>query len=87
MPNRSGTGDISKELETDEPASKRRTLVTRRLILLAGDGGGPSRSEVLVLERSHELLEQAFDNGMAVFKKCSLLVLLPLFPRLHDCLF
>ena len=55
----------------DVPASKRHAVVTRRLIPLAGDGVRLSRSGVPVLERSRELLEQAFDNGMAVLEFAS----------------
>ena len=83
---RSGTGDLSTEVETDVPASKMRAVVTRRLILLAGDGGRRPRSGVPVVEHSRELLEQAFDNGVSVFQTCILLVLFLLVPRLHDCL-
>ena len=61
-------------------------MVTRRLIALAGDGVRPSRSRVPVLERCRELLEQAFDNDMAIFQKNILLVLIRLIPQLHDCL-
>ena len=66
MPGRFGAGDVSTEVETDVPASERRAVVTWRLILLAGDGGRPPSSSVAVVERSRELLEQAFDTGMAV---------------------
>ena len=83
----SGTGDISTEVETDVPASTRRAVRTRRLIPLAGDRGRPSHQEVPVLERRRELLEQAFDKGMEVFQMCSLLMLFPMVPRLHDCFF
>ena len=76
VPGRSGTGDVSTEVEKDKPASKRPVVVTKRLAPLAGDGMRPSHSGVPVLERSCELLEQAFDNGMAVsecvsFEYCS----------------
>ena len=40
VPGAFGTGDVSTEVETDVPASKRRAVVTRRLIPLAVDGGG-----------------------------------------------
>ena len=72
VPGRSRTGDVSAEVETDVPASKRRAVVTRRLIPLAGDGRRSSRSGVRVLERSRKLLEQAFDRGIAVFEWVSL---------------
>ena len=67
MPARSVTGEVSTEVETDVPGSKRRALVTRRPIPVAGDGVRPETSSVPVLERSHELLEQAFDTCMAVY--------------------
>ena len=87
VPGCSGTGDVSTEVEIEVPTSKRRAVVTRRLIPLAGDGERPSRPDVLVLERSRHLLEQAFDKSMVVFQMCSLLLLFPSFPHLHDCLF
>ena len=62
-----GNGDVTIEVETDVPASKRRAVVTRRLIPLAGDGIRPPRPDAPVLERSRELLEQAFDNGFLGF--------------------
>ena len=49
--------------------------------------GRPWLPDVPVLECSRELLEQASDNGIVVSNLCSLLVLFPLVPRLHDCLF
>ena len=67
VPGCSGTGDVYTEVETDVPASMRRVVVTRLLIPLAGDGPMSSRSSVSVLERSRELIEQPFDNGMAAF--------------------
>ena len=87
VPGRSGSGGVSTKVETDVAASTLRAVGSQRLIPLAGDGGRPSRPDVPVLERSRELLEQAFDKGVAVFQMCSFLVLLPLVPRLHDCLF
>ena len=68
VPGRSGTGDVSTEVETDVPASKRRAVVTWRLIPLAGNGERAVISGVPVLERSRELLEQAFDKGLTVFE-------------------
>ena len=93
VPGCSGTSDVSTEVEKDGPDPKRRLIplagdmVTRRLIPLAGDGVRPSCLDVPLLERSRELLDKAFDNGMAVFQMCSILILFPLVPRLHDCLF
>ena len=40
VPGCSGTGDVSTEVETDVPVSKRHAVVNRRLNLLAGDGEG-----------------------------------------------
>ena len=71
VPGYSGAGLVSTEVETDVPASKRRVVVTRHLIPLAGDAGRILPSIVPVLERSRELLEQAFDNGMAAFESVS----------------
>ena len=39
VPDRSGTSDVSTEVETSVPACKRRAVVTWRLILLAGKWG------------------------------------------------
>ena len=62
----SGTSDVSTKMETNVPASKRRSVDTRRFIPLTGDVRRPSRSSVPMLERSRELLEQAFNSGMVV---------------------
>ena len=86
VPNRSGTVDISTEVKTDMPASKRRAVVTRRLIALAGGGGRPSRSDVPALERSRNLLEQAFDKGMCEEEKAHVLdpFMRSWFPHLYN---
>ena len=68
MPGCSRTDDVSTDVEADVPVSKRRAVVTRRLIPIACDGGRPASSSVPVLERSREMLDQAFDIGMAVFR-------------------
>ena len=52
VPGRSGTGDVSTEVVTDMPVSKKRAVVTRRSIPPAGDGRRPANSNVPVLERS-----------------------------------
>ena len=64
----SRNGDVSAEVETDVTVSKGCAMVNRRLIPLAGDEGKPASSVLPVLDRSRELLEQAVDNGMAVFR-------------------
>ena len=66
MPGRSGTGNVSTEVETDVPASRKRAVATQRLIPLAGCGGRPANPGEPVVERSCELLEQEFDTGIAV---------------------
>ena len=68
VPSRSGTGDVNTEVETDVSTCRRPAVVTRRLIPLAGDGRRAVVSDVPGLVRRRELLEQVFDNGMAVFK-------------------
>ena len=68
VPGRSGTEDVSTEVETDKTASKKHAVVTRHLIQLVGDKGRPACSVVPVLERSCELLQQLLDNGLAVFR-------------------
>ena len=67
-PGRSGTGDVSTEVETDVPPSKGRAVATRRLFPPAGDGGRPASSSVPGVECIREQLEQAFDTGMTVSK-------------------
>ena len=56
VPARSGTGEVSTEVETDAPASKKRAVVTHCLNPLAGDGGRPSHPNVPVLKHNRELL-------------------------------
>ena len=75
VPGRSGNGDVSREVKTDVPASKRHAVVTHCLIPPVGTEGRPSRSGVPVLERSRDPLEQAFDEGLVIFRRCILLVL------------
>ena len=62
----SGTGDVSTKMDTNVPASMRRSVDTRCFIPIAGDGRRSSRSSEPMLERSRELLEQAFNSGMVV---------------------
>ena len=53
VPGRSGTGDVSTEVETDVPVHRRRAAVTRRTILLAGDKQKALASGLPDFERSH----------------------------------
>ena len=50
------------------PVSKGCAVFTRRLIPLARDGGRLVSSGVPELKRSPEILEQVFDDDLAVFK-------------------
>ena len=52
--------DIPTEAETRNQCRRRRAVVTRRLVPLAGSASFAGSS----LERSRELLEEAFDVGM-----------------------
>ena len=57
--------DIPTEAETRSQDRRRRAVVTRRLVPLAGIAPVPFASSSH--ERSRELLEEAFDNGMYHF--------------------
>ena len=73
----SGCDDNPTEAETRSQVRRRRAVVTRRLVPLAGIAPVPFASSSH--ERSRELLEEAFDNGMyhircgycVVFHDCS----------------
>ena len=54
--------DIPTEVETRSQCRRSRAVVTRRLVLLAGGASVPFAGSSL--ERSRELLEEAFDVGM-----------------------
>ena len=63
-----GAGEVSTGVESESVVRRRRAVVTRRLVPLAG---GPQHclpaadsSEI----RSHQLLEKAFDEGTPCFK-------------------
>ena len=58
----SGGLDIPTEVETLSQTRHRRTVVTRRLVPLAGSAPVPLASASR--ERSRELLEEVFGNGM-----------------------
>ena len=58
----SGCDDIPTEAETRSQCRRRRAVVTQRLVPLAGSAPVPFASSSG--ERSRELLEEAFDNGM-----------------------
>ena len=67
VPGRSWTGDVSTEVETC--ASFQEACGSYPVLDCAcWWPGRPSHSGVPLLERSRELLEQAFHNGMAVFQ-------------------
>ena len=58
----SGCDDIPTEAETRSQVRRQRAVVTRRLVPLAGIAPVPFASSSH--ERSRELSEEAFDNGM-----------------------
>ena len=54
--------DVPTEVETRSRSGRRRAVVTRRFVPLAGSGSMPFPGSSH--ERSRELLEEAFDVGM-----------------------
>ena len=68
--------DIPTEVETRSQVWRRRAVLTRRLVHLAGLAPVPFASSSH--ERSRELLEEAFDNGMYHIR-CAYFVVF------HDC--
>ena len=62
---------IPTEAETRSQFRRRRAVVTRRLVPLAGTAPAPFSSSIH--ERSQELLEEAFHNGM-YHRKCGYFV-------------
>ena len=62
----SGCDDIPVEAETRSQVRRRRAVSTRRLVPLAGIAPVPFASSSH--ERSRELFEEAFDNGMHLFR-------------------
>ena len=71
-----GAGEVSTGLESESVVRRRRAVVTRRLVPLAG---GPQHCLPVAdssQNRSRQLLEKAFDEGIPLFLMSSLLVLL-----------
>ena len=72
----SGCDDIPTEAATRSQVRRRRAVVTRCLVTLAGIAPLPFAKSSH--ERSRELLEEAFDNGM-YHLRCGYFV------AIHDC--
>ena len=73
---RDGAGEVSTGLESEGVVRRRRAVVTRQLVPLAG---GPQHCLPVAnssQDRSRPLLEKAFDEGIPLFQMSSLLVLL-----------
>ena len=63
-----GTGEVSTGVESESVVCRRRAVVTRRLVPLAG-GPKPCLPEADSSQtRSRQLLEKAFDEGILCFK-------------------
>ena len=70
---RDGAGDMSTGVESESVVRRRRAVVTRRLVPLAGGPSivflRPTRArQLLVLSNSQQLLEKAFDEGILCYK-------------------
>ena len=69
-----GAGEVSTGLESEGVVHRRRAVVTRQLVPLAG---GPQHCLPVAnssQDRSRQLLEKAFDEGIPLFQMSSLLV-------------
>ena len=63
-----GAGEVSTGVESESVVRRRRAVVTRQLVPLAG---GPQHCLPVAdssQNRSRQLLEQAFDEGILCFK-------------------
>ena len=63
-----GTGDVSTGVESESVVRKRRAVVTRRLVPLAGGPQHCLPAADSSENRSRQLLEKAFDDGIPCFK-------------------
>ena len=75
IPGVSGNEDVSTGVETDEQLRGRHIVVTRSLVLLAGEPQHDVPEAVHSRGWSREMLEQAFDDGNICAEMRSLLVL------------
>ena len=69
-----GAGEVSTGLESEGVVRRRRAVVTRQLVPLAG---GPQHCLPVAnssQDRSRQLLEKAFDEGIPLFQMSRLLV-------------
>ena len=69
-----GAGEVSTGLESEGVVRRRRAVVTRQLVPLAG---GPQHCLPVAnssQDRSRQLLEKALDEGIPLFQMSSLLV-------------
>ena len=82
-PRVSGIDDASTGVLTDGQPIGRCTIVTRRLVTLAGGRSNDVSEAVQSQSRSRELLEQASDGFNIRVEVRSLLVLFPIGLKLH----
>ena len=87
MPGHFGSRDLSNKVETDVPVSKRRAVVTQRLIPIADEGGRAVASAMPNLMGNRELFEEAFDKGMLVFERVFVKNCTSLTPRFYHSFF
>ena len=71
-----GAGEVSTGLESEGVVRRRRAVVTRQLVPLAGGPQHCLPAANSSQDRSRQLLEKAFDEGIPFFQMSSLLVLL-----------
>ena len=71
-----GAGEVSTGLESEGVVRRRRAVVTRQLVPLAGGAQHCLPAANSSQDRSRQLLEKAFDEGIPLFQMSSLLVLL-----------
>ena len=64
-----GAGEVSTGVESESVVRRRRALVIRRLVPLAGGPQHCLRAADSSKSRSRQLLEKAFDEGMPCFKE------------------
>ena len=63
-----GAGEVSTGVESESVVRRRRAVVTRRLVPLAGGPQHCLHSADASKNRSHQLLEKAFDEGIPCSK-------------------
>ena len=64
-----GAGEVSTGVESESMVRRRRAVVARRLVLLAGGPQHCLHAADSSKNRSRQLLEKAFDEGIPCFKR------------------